>query len=479
MSQSHRTPPEGRDVVLAQYAPAAEQLDLGEITRYVQAEPGHRRVAAVRKQARLAGHKLIEPLAGFGGVAEHVSALRVLRDEGTADILPTQIDSQTRNLRFDDVAELIRSSPDGTLPLNGYPVVNHGVAVTRAWVRELDRPVEMRIGTIDPRLAGEVAFASGISSMTGGPLYYLVHYSSNVSMTESARNWGYLFDLAAWYGAHGAPICFEMHGLGNSTPFPPSLLGAGVVLECLMAAEHGCRDFAADSRLMGNLLQDIASVRAIRDAVHHYLAKAGASDANVNMARKTWAGRYPNDEARAYGLLSYTAVSGMLAGADDFITNSVQEGIGIPTPRANAASLRAIRHVLELMGPQSLYPDDDPAYRREYDLITAELHAIVDAVLDLGHGDAAEGTGRALTAGVIDVPFASSRLCRGEAVTARDRTGAVRFVDFGRLPIPRWCKDVHESAMEDRLARAGRSIYDVVVSDIFSIGNGPLVGKPR
>lgn len=475
MTSVRIVPPPGREAVLAQYPPAAEQLDLNEITDYVAAEPDHRRVAHVRRSARLGGRKLIEPLAGFGGLAEHAAALRVLRDEGTADILPTQIDSQTRNLKFHEVAELIAQSRDGTLPLNGYPVVNHGVAATRAWVRDLDTPIEMRIGTIDPRLAAEVAFASGISSMTGGPLYYLVHYSSNVSVEESVRNWGYVFDLAAWYGAHGAPICFEMHGLGNSTPFPPSLLGAGVVLECLLAAEHGCRDFAADSRLMGNLRQDVASVRAIRDAVTHYLAATGVTDANVNMVRKTWAGRYPDDEARAYGLISYTAVSGVLAGADDFISNSVQEGIGIPTPQANAASLRAIRHVLELLGPQPEYPDEDPLYRREYDLITAELHAIVDAVLDLGHGDVGIGLGRALAEGIIDVPFASSRLCRGEAVTARDSQGAVRFVDFGRLPIPGWCRQVHQTAMEQRLAGSSRSIYDIVVSDIFSIGRGPLV----
>lgn len=475
MIGTHRDLPEGRHEVLGQYPPAAEELDADEILGHVGMEPARRRVATVRREARQSGRKLIEPLAGFGGVAEHAEALRVLSSEGTADILPTQVDSQTRNLRFDDIASLVRASADGSLPLNGYPIVNHGVAATRAWVRALDRPVELRIGTVDPRLAAEVAFAAGISGMTAGPLYYLVHYSSTVSVAESVRNWGYVFDLAAWYAAHGAPISFQIHGLGNSTPFPPSLLGAGAVIECLLAAERGCRDFAVDSRLMGNLRQDIASVRAIRDAVRHYLAVAGIDDANVNMVRKTWAGRYPNDEARAFGLLSYTAVSGMLAGADDFITNSVQEGVGIPTPQANAASLRAIRHVIELMGPQPSYPDEDPVCRREYELITAELHAIVDAVLDLGGGDPAVGLERALASGVIDVPFASSRLCRGEAVTARDSSGAVRFVDFGRLPVPSWCKEVHRAAMETRLAGSNRSVYDVVVSDIFSIGNGPLV----
>ena len=469
------TPPDGRAAVLAQYPRAAEQLDLAEIAAFAAAEPTHRRVPLVRAEARKTGRKLIEPLAGFGSVRQHTEALLTLRDEGTADILPTQVDSQTRNLKFDEVAALLAEHGDDSVPLNGYPIVNHPLAATRGLVAAVDRPIELRIGSTDPRLAAEMAFAAGISSITAGPLYYLVHYSSAVTVAESVANWSYVFSLASWYARQGAPVGLQIHGLGNSTPFPASLLGAGAVLECLIAAACGCRHFAVDSRLMGNLRQDVASLRAIRDAVEHYLARAGVHDAVVTMVRKTWAGRYPADQARAFGLLSYTAVSGMLSGADEFISNSVQEGVGIPTPEANAASLRAIRHVLELMGPQPELNRDDELVEREYTLITAELHAIVDAVLDLGDGDPGRGAARALELGVLDVPFAASRVCRGEVVTARDSTGAVRFVDFGRLPIPDEARTFHRDAMAARLASTPKSIYDVVVSDIFSISNGPLV----
>ncbi|WP_110341630.1 hypothetical protein [Prauserella flavalba] len=470
--------PEGlsdRATVLAQYPPAAEQLDLAEIADFVVAEPAHRRVAQVRAEARRSGRVLLEPLAGFGGVKQHTDALTVLRDKGTADILPTQVDSQTRNLKFDEVATMLAEHGDGPLPLNGYPIVNHPLTVTRDLVSTVDRPIELRIGSTDPRLAAEMAFAAGISSITAGPLYYLVHYSSAVTVEQSVANWGYVFSLASWYARQGAPVGLQVHGLGNSTPFPASLLGAGAVLECLIAAARGCRHFAVDSRLMGNLRQDVASLRAIRDAVEHYLAQAGVDDAVVTMVRKTWAGRYPADEARAFGLISYTAVSGMLSGADEFISNSVQEGVGIPDPEANAASLRAIRHVVDLLGPQPELTREDEGVEREYALITAELHAIVDAVLDLGEGNPGRGSARALELGVLDVPFAASRTCRGEVVTARDSEGAVRFVDFGRLPIPDWCRKFHSDAMERRLARTAKSVYDVVVSDIFSISNGPLV----
>lgn len=464
-----------RQVVLAQFPPVRDQLEEAEIRSFVAQEPPHRRVAHVRAEASAEGRKLIQPLAGFAGVEEHRRALKVLRDEGTADILPTQVDSQTRNLRFAAVQQRLHESGDTSPPLNGYPIVNHGVEVTRALVTDLDAPVELRIGTTDPRLAAEVAFASGISSITAGPLYYLVHYSSAVSVAESIRNWRYVFDLAAWYGEQGAPVALQVHGLGNSTPFPPSLLGAGAVLECLLAAEVGCRHFAVDSRLMGNLRQDVASLRAIRAAVGRHLRAAGVNDAVVTMVRKSWAGRYPEDEARAFGLISYTAVSGMLAGADEFISNSVQEGHGIPSATANAASMRAIRQVVGLLHAQAPYPSEDPAYVDEYECILVEIDAIVGAVLDLGHGDVAAGIALAFELGVLDVPFAASRVCRGEVVTARDRTGAVRFVETGQLPLSPESKLRHRRAMTSRLESDGRSIYDVVVSDIFSISNGALV----
>ena len=70
------------------------------------------------------------------------------------------------------------------------------------------------------------------------------------------------------------------------------------------------------------------------------------SDCVITIDRKNWSGRYPDDVARAYGLISYNVGSGMLAGVEEFIANSVQEGVGIPLKEANADTLRAMRHRL-------------------------------------------------------------------------------------------------------------------------------------
>jgi hypothetical protein len=61
--------------------------------------------------------------------------------------------------------------------------------------------------------------------------------------------------------------------------------------------------------------------------------------------------------------------------------------------------------------------------------IKAEMRAILDAVLDLGDGDPALTPMRGFQAGLLDIPFAAGRHCRGEVMVARDAEGTVRYLD--------------------------------------------------
>ena len=457
--------------------PTGAEVDLAEAAAFHHSRPLLANVPRKRAWGPQTGTILLQPYGGVTTLEGHTELVRHLAETGGADIVPTTVDSQTRNLKYASAAEALRASAaQGKELLNGFPIVNHGVRGARHVVSAVTVPVELRIGTVVPQLACEIAFAGGMSSVTAGPVYYTAHYSRDTGFAETIANWQYVFRLIGRYGELGVPIGLQIHGVGTSTPFPNTLLGAAAVLETLIAAAQGARSFAVDARLMGNLAQDIAGLHAIREIMAEYvIGRFGYSDAAISMDRKSWGGKYPGDTASAFGIVCYNAVSGVLAGADEFITNSVQEGVGIPLKEANADTLKAIRQVVGMMhGQHAALAGEDVAIECAH--MKAEMRAILDAVLDLGDGDPALATVRGFQTGLLDIPFAASRQCRGAVMVARDGAGAVRYLDPGRVPVPPEVLAHHRACLDRRATARGRPIdYQTIVDDIFSISRGALV----
>jgi methylaspartate mutase epsilon subunit len=452
-------------------------VDLEDAAAFHRRRPPLTSVARKRAWAKDTGNVLLQPYGGVTTLDGQIELIRHLAGEGTADIVPTTVDSQTRTLKYAAAQDALEASErQGKELLNGFPIVNHGVAATRRLAESVDVPIELRIGTVHPQLAIEIAFAGGMSSVTAGPIFYGAHYSRDTSFAESIRSWQYVFRLIGRYGELGVPIGLQIHGIGTSTPFPNTLLGACCVLETLIAAAQGARSFSLDARLMGNLAQDVAGLRAIRAVAEEYVHRRfGYRDAVITMDRKSWGGRYPEDMARAFGIVCYNAVSGMLAGANEFIANSVGEGVGIPVKETNADTLKAIRQVVGLMRGQRVALDSS-AVENEIRLMTLEMTAILDRVLDVGDGDPALATVRAFETGLMDIPFAASRHCRGAVMVARDAEGAVRYLDPGQVPVPAEVLDYHRACLDRRVAARQRAIdYQTIVDDIFSISLGRLV----
>jgi methylaspartate mutase epsilon subunit len=464
-----------RAAVLATW-PTGAQVDLDEAVRFHRGRAELSNVPRKRAWAKRTGEVLLQPLAGYTRLAHHIELMRHLEKSGGASILPTQIDSQTRNCNYQAAQDGIdQSLSSGSNRLNGYPIVCHGVEGTRQVVEAVDVPIEMRIGTIDPRLAAEIAFASGLSSSTAGPIYYLVHYSRDTSVASAMSNWQYVFRLIGRYAEQGVPLGLQIHGVGNSTPFPNTILGVCCALECLVAAAQGARSFSVDARFMGNAVQDVAAARVIPRFCERVLEEAGFGDSVVTVDRKSWGGLYPADPARAYGLSCYDAVTGMLGGVNEFIAKSVEEAIGIPEPEANAATLRAMAEVIGLMKAQRPWIDE-PAVRDEEQVMELEMWAIFGRVMELGGGDPAVGTERAFAAGVLDVPFAASRNCKGLVMVARDDEGAVRYLDAGNIPVPQQVLDHHRDRLAVREKRLGHPLGAAdIAGDIASISRGVLV----
>ena len=152
--------------------------------------------------------------------------------------------------------------------------------------------------------------------------------------------------------------------------------------------------------------------------------------------------------------------------------------MGVPTKEANAAGLRATKQVISMLRDQDFR--EIPAVITESDIIEQEMHSILGKVEELGKGDYARGTIAAFEAGVIDVPFAPSKFNAGKVMPARDNNGAIRILDTGNLPFSQELKDFHRQKLEERAHFEKRPVsFQMVIDDVYAIGKGYLVGRPR
>ena len=83
-------------------------------------------------------------------------------------------------------------------------------------------------------------------------------------------------------------------------------------------------------------------------------------------------------------------------------------------------------------------------------------------------------------AGVLDVPFAPCRANAGLMLPCRDNNGAVRILNPGHLPFSKDLLDFHAAKIEERAKFEKRKAsFQMVIDDVYSIGKGRLVGRPR
>ena len=104
----------------------------------------------------------------------------------------------------------------------------------------------------------------------------------------------------------------------------------------------------------------------------------------------------------------------------------------------------------------------------------------MDKCFELGQGDIAVGTVRAVQAGVLDIPFAPSRFNAGKMLPARDNDGAIRILEVGNLPFTKELIDFHREKIELRGKAEGRKPqFQMVIDDVYAISKGRLVGRPK
>ena len=458
--------------------PTGRDVNLEEAVAYHKAMPENRKFGKKLLDAKKAGKTLVQPRAGVPVVEEHIKLMQYLEKYGEADLLPSTIDSYTRQNRYEEaengIAESIRL---GRAMMNGFPAVNHGVAKCRQVIESVNVPLQVRHGTPDARLLTEITYAGGFTSYEGGGISYNLPYCKNVPMERTIRDWQYVDRLTGLYEEMGVSINREPYGPLTGTLVPPCISHAAAIIEALLAAEQGVKNITVGYGQCGNLVQDVAAIRTLQELTDEYLKKYGYGDVEVTTVLHQWMGGFPADEAKAFGVISYGSLTAALSKATKVIVKTPHEAVGIPTMEANAEGLRCTKQMVNMMADQDL---KDERLAEEMEIIRLETRAIVDKCFELGAGDIAVGICRGVEAGVLDVPFAPCRFNAGLMLPCRDNDGAVRILNPGNLPFNKELLDFHAEKIAKRAAAENRKAsFQMVIDDVYAIGKGRLVGRPK
>lgn len=466
-----------REEVLRQW-PTGNDVDLVEAMEYLRSVPSHKSFPVKLKQAKENGITLTQPRAGVALINQHIELLNYLQDEGEADLLPSTIDSYTRQNKYNECELGIKESmAQGRSLLNGFPGVNHGISGCRRVFEAVNLPLQARHGTPDARLLSEIIHASGWTSNEGGGISYNIPYAKNVSIERSLLDWQYCDRLAGYYEERGISINREPFGPLTGTLVPPSMSNAVAIIEALMAVEQGVKNITVGYGECGNLIQDVAAIRALEEQTDEYLRNYGYRDVFVSTVFHQWMGGFPQDEAKAFGVIANGAVAAALAGVTKVIVKTPHEAMGIPTKEANAAGLKATKMVLNMLQGQRLPVSKE--LETEITIIKAETKCILDKVYDIGSGDLAQGVILAFESGVLDIPFAPSKYNMGVMIPARDNKGAVRYLGFGNVPLSNELKNYNAMKLQERASAESRDVsFQMTIDDIFAVSKGVLIGRP-
>lgn len=466
-----------RQEVLAQW-PTGKEVNLEDAFAFHRSMPESRIFSKKLINAKAQHKTLVQPRAGVPVISEHVKLLQYLCEQGEADLLPTTIDSYTRQNRYEEAENGIRESMRlGRAMLNGFPAVNHGVSGCRHVINSVNVPVQVRHGTPDARLLTEIAYAGGFTSYEGGGISYNLPYCKNVPLEKTILDWQYVDRLTGLYEENGISINREPYGPLTGTLVPPCISHAVAIIEALLAAEQGVKNITVGYGQCGNLIQDVAAIGTLEELTEKYLKAAGHEDVVVTTVLHQWMGGFPADEAKAFGVISLGSTIAALAKATKVIVKTPHEAIGIPTMEANAAGLRCTKQVVNMLADQTF---QNESLELEKEIIRKETRMIVNKCMELGEGDIALGVCRGVKAGVVDVPFAPCRANAGQMLPARDNEGAVRIMTIGNLPFDQELRDFHAEKMAERARVEKRKVsFQMVIDDVYAIGKGRLVGRPR
>jgi methylaspartate mutase epsilon subunit len=131
------------------------------------------------------------------------------------------------------------------------------------------------------------------------------------------------------YEEAGVSINREPFGPLTGTLVPPSVGHAAAILEGLFALGQGVRSLTLGYGQGGNLIQDVAALRSLRELADEYFRAEGFDDFELTTVFHQWMGGFPEDEAKAFGVISWGSAAAVFSGAEKVIVKSPHEAMGI------------------------------------------------------------------------------------------------------------------------------------------------------
>jgi len=237
--------------------PTGKDVDLDEAIEYHRKMPDSKNFAKKIRKAKEERRTLTQPRGGVALIDEFIENCRVLQDRGRADLLPSTTDSYTRYGKYDLVEKAIKESEKaGRSLLNGTPLVNWGVKGCRRVVESIDVPIDARSCDI---LAYEIALAAGHTSILAAGISQL-SYWPQLPPEACIRMYQPLFRLVGYYAERGVPIFVDVLPIQSVSFYVSSLEIATEIIDALLIAEQGVKQFGIRFDQNCHIIQDIALV---------------------------------------------------------------------------------------------------------------------------------------------------------------------------------------------------------------------------
>lgn len=458
--------------------PTGRDVDLHDGIDFHRSLPPHKNLAHQLAAAKRDGTVLMHNLTGQSTLDQQLDYLLHLQDVGRSGLLQCLFDSYTRTGRFDRLDPVIREcEATGKNLLNGYPLVNYGVAENRRLVEAVDRPVGALGPAVDSRLANEIACASGYSQLIDNTYIVFETYTKTASLEQIQSYFQYMLRLAGYYQDQGVPITVTVAtgAAGDNAPgvAPPSLGTAGRVLGALSAATQGVKHLVAVNWSHGNVAQDVASSVISQRLMREYLDRFGFEDVCLYMENGCLGGPYPYDMDEAFAEVMYAGLVSALTGSQMCQVKTFDEASAIPTKENQARSLRGAAMMYRILRTARLDLVNGTDVQQEVEMEEREARAIVERVLELGDGDPLVGAVKAYDFGVMDNPVANNPRVQSKVMGVKDARGAVRYLSTGNLPFDSDIKQFHSERIAEREHILGAAVdHDTLVSDMRAIASG-------
>jgi methylaspartate mutase epsilon subunit len=402
---------------------------------------------------------LVQPRGGFP-TYEKMFALYEHFTKADVDVLPCTIDSHTRLNDYASAAKMLRLSEETeTDMLNGYPLITQGYRTTRKMMTHFNTPISLRHGTPDARLLVDMAIASGIFEIEGGPITYLLPYSKNFPLDKAFLYWKHVERVCAKYSPLNEPINRESFGPLTATLVPPVVTIVIQISEMLLSLEEGVKSFSVSFSQTGSLNQDIVTAAVLKKCAKKYAEKIGCEDATINLVYHQWMGAFPRDKEKSDCLINTSTIIAAMVGANKIITKTRAEAFGIPTKEDNAQAVSNVKYTLNMLNGLPNIVDEQEE---------ENLTNMVDEVFEAIFNDKADTLWRkifnSIKNGIIDVPFSPHIINNNEVITVRDPQSNIRIYKRGAMPISDKSFKYEQSKI--KLGEDKNSIVNQIIKDI-------------